>query len=170
MNFIEQIQELWCKIYKERKGIDYHLQEKDNKAIGLLLKKLKTKHPEKNTKEVLELLENYFKDVMLITDNWISKNISLPVLNSRVNEINQHVQEIRRIRNRKKQEEQSKEDLKMLQDTFGGVEQIAGAWSPEKKPVKGNKMTKSEFVKRYGWTRMKEWEEFKNNGYSFIKV
>ena len=176
MTFIEQIQNIWCEEYKKSRGIEYHLQERDSKAVGLLMKKVKAKHPQKNTNEVLSMLRQFFADTLLIQDNWLKNNMTLSVVNSKINEINAHVGTIRQ--NRKKAfeyeklklEERNKPEAELfnplspLKSIFGEVEEIADKFTLVPKPFfKEKPMTKMEYLHRYGSARINEYQDYKKN-------
>ncbi len=160
MNIIELIVKIWCEEYKIKKGTDYFAEKKDRKAVGLLLAKFKKKNPNKNTEDMIEMMRSYFKDVLQIMDGWYAINMSLPLLNSKINEINQHVAEIRRVRKQHKFHDNIGENLKKL-ETSPEAKQIFEKWKPKSKGYRKPQLTRVQFLREYGAARINEYEDYK---------
>lgn len=78
--------------YLQKKGEDYYYTPKDAQAIKQLLNKIKSKMPdeEKDNEESLETNFTAFIQAILNSgkvEKWVLDNLSLPVINSKFNEI-----------------------------------------------------------------------------------
>ena len=124
-DFINYIILIWKEEFKKLKGTDYYEDKKDRKAVGLLLAKFKKKNKDTNSEDMLEIFRTYFRDVLQIPDPWYSKNISLSLLNSKINEINLHVLDLRRVRKQQKNDKETAEDLKRVGKLY--EKEIGGA-------------------------------------------
>ena len=165
-DIIEYIINIWKEEFKKSRKMDYYTELKDNKAVGLLLKKFKAKYPGKNTEQMLEMMRTYFKDCLLVQDDWYKKNMSLTLINSKVNEINQQVAELRRVRRVVDDANEVKKDIGAVGELFGNeIKQVAEVWNPKAKGKerKNVRLTKAEFIRQYGADYLPKWAEYKEN-------
>lgn len=92
-DFIDKIVDLFANKYSEVHGSDYIIQAKDKKAAGRILnryKKFNQKNSiEKNSEETLKDFEHIFIRVLNVKDTWYFNNMTLTLLDSKANEINQ---------------------------------------------------------------------------------
>lgn len=94
-DFLNLVIDLFCIEYKNSKGRDYisigtkknKYAGKDRRAVGLLLTFFKRHYPNENSEQMLSRFERFFKLVFQIKNNWLSENLTLPILNSKINEI-----------------------------------------------------------------------------------
>ena len=61
---------------------------KERVAASKILSAYKTKYPDANSDETLTGLREYFKSCCEIPDQWLQKNMGLPIIVSKFNEIN----------------------------------------------------------------------------------
>lgn len=92
--FIEEVIEIFKVKYKEKKGNDYislgkagQSAGKDRQAIGSLLTFMKSRMPELNSDQMKLKFENLFNACFTIEDSWLSNNMTLPIISSKINEI-----------------------------------------------------------------------------------
>lgn len=161
-DFINYIILIWREEYKKLKGTDYYANKKDRKAVGLLLLRFKDKHPKKSSEDMLEILRSYFREVLQIQDSYYSKNITLALLNSKINEINQYVLELRQVRKQQKGDKETAEDLKkvgkLYEKEVGGVFKL---WPKKDSNYKPPFMTRIQFLREFKATRINEYEDYK---------
>lgn len=94
-DFLDSIIDLFCVEYKNTKQRDYistgtkknKYAGKDRKAVGLLLAFFKRHYPNENSNQIKNRFEKFFKLVFQIKNHWLSENLTLPILNSKINEI-----------------------------------------------------------------------------------
>ena len=161
-DFIGFIILIWREEYKKLKGIDYYEDKKDRKATGLLLAKFKKKNADTNSEDMLEIFRTYFRDVLRIPDPWYSKNMTLTLLNSKINEIYQHVLDLRRVRKQQKNDKETAEDLKRVGKLY--EKEVGGAfkpWSRKESNYKPPFMTRIQFLKEFKAPRINEYEDYK---------
>ena len=161
-DFIEFIIDIWKEEYKKLKGTDYFESPKDKKAAGLLLTKFKKKNPEKNSEEMLEIIRSYFREVLQIQDLWYSKNMSLSLLNSKVNELNQYVLELRNVRKHQKNDKETAEDLKSVEKLY--EKEVGGAfkpWAKKESHYKPPYLSRVQFLREFGAARINEYDEYR---------
>jgi hypothetical protein len=164
-DIIEYIINIWKEEFKRSRKIDYYTGGKDNKAVGLLLAKFKKKYPDKNTEEMVEMMRSYFRDCLEVQEDWYKKNMSLPLINSKVNEINQQVAELRRVRRVVNDANETKKDIDAVGKLFGDeIKQVAEVWNPkEQKKKKNVRLTKVQFIQQYGHDYLPKWPKYKEN-------
>jgi len=85
-NFIDELIEIFCLEYYESKGIEYMPQEKDKKAIGMLLGGYKKKNPESDSEKCKLDFKNLFQAACSINDDKFLSQITLSFLNSQINQ------------------------------------------------------------------------------------
>ena len=161
-DFINHIILIWKEEYKKLKGIDYYESVKDKKAAGLLLAKFKKKNPEKNSEEMLEIIRSYFREVLQIQDLWYSKNMSLSLLNSKVNELNQYVLELRNVRKQQKNDKETAKDLKSVEKLY--EKEVGGVFKPWSKKDSGYKppyLSRVQFLREFKAAKHNEYEDYK---------
>ena len=161
-DFIGFIILIWREEYRKLKGIDYYEDKKDRKATGLLLAKFKKKNKDTDTENMCSIFRTYFRDVLRIPDPWYSKNISLSLLNSKINEINLHVLDLRRVRKQQKNDKETAEDLKKVGKLY--EKEVGGAFKPWPKKESNYKppfMTKLQFLRERGAPRIGEYDDYK---------
>ena len=161
-DFIKYIVLIWKEEYKKLKGIDYYESGKDKKAVGLLLSKFKKKNPEKNSEDMLEIIRSYFREALQIQDNYYSKNMSLTLLNSKVNEIHQYVLELRKVRKQQKDDKETAKDLKSVEKLY--EKEIGGVFKPWSKKDSGYKppyLTRVQFLREFKAARINEYPDYK---------
>ena len=147
-DFINYIILIWKEEFKKLKGIDYYEDKKDRKAVGLLLAKFKKKNKDTNSEDMLEIFRTYFREVLQIQDPWYSKNMTLSLLNSKINEIYQHVLDLRRVRKQQKNDKETAENLKKMEKTYGS--ELKGTykfWQPDKSIKIEKLLSKIEFLR-----------------------
>lgn len=88
-DFIDELIEIWCEEYKEDRGIDYVVHEKDRAATGIILKNFKKDNTKLTSQETAESLRLYFRKAIKIRGEPFFENITLTRLNGQVNEYNQ---------------------------------------------------------------------------------
>lgn len=150
---------VWCEEFKLARHTDYFASPKDRKAMGLLLTKFKKKNSDINGEDMCEKIRGYFKEALRIQDSWYAKNMTLSVLDSHINKINQYILEYRRVTKQIKEADEIREGLKALE---GVVKEVL--WQPKtdekrKRPY----MSRVEFLRQYGSARINEYEDYKNN-------
>jgi hypothetical protein len=158
MDFIDRIINCWLTEYKIQRNLDYEVAEKDRKAVGLMLKRAKELNPDDNSEAILKKFENLFKQALAIKDDFINKNMTLPFLNSQINKIKVEIQKQKTRNNIQSYKPLSEQEFKKV---FPGAE-LVGVFNfktPLGKNI-GKPMTKSEYVKKYGWARVNEYKEY----------
>lgn len=89
-DFIDKIVDLFKDAYEKNFELPYEITNKGKEkgCAGKILKIYKDKCPEANSEETLKALEIYFNSCCQIEDNWLSQNMSLPIILNKFNEIN----------------------------------------------------------------------------------
>jgi len=159
-DFINYIILIWREEYKKlREGTNYFEDKKDRKAVGLLLAKFKKKNEGTGSEDMCEIFRKYFRDVLQIQDPWYSKNMSLSLLNSKINQLNQHVLELRKVRKQQKGDRETAKDLKKVAKIYekeiGGVFKL---WPQKNSNYKPPFMTKLQFLREHGASRIGEYD------------
>ena len=85
MDYINQIIEIYKEEYQESRGLEYHSSAKDRSAVGKLQRLYKNK--DKNTQDSLLDFRSFFKKCLEIEDKWLFENMTLSIINSKINEI-----------------------------------------------------------------------------------
>ena len=163
-DFIKYVIDIFREEFaKERDGAIYYDSEKDRGAVGKLLAKFKKRHPKKESEDMCDMLREYFKDALRLQDNWYHSNMSLPLINSKVNEINQQIKELRFVKGQQRKDKKVKDGLENMRKFYGA--EIEEIWNPKKKDkdYKNPHLTKVEFLRQVGYARMNEWKIYKNN-------
>ncbi len=86
-DFIDQIINIFSDLFYQSRGFEYVKSGKDRKAVGSLLKQYKAKNPNSNSEQTLKDFGTFFKQCLAIDDKWYSENMTLPIINSKINEI-----------------------------------------------------------------------------------
>ena len=99
---IQTFQESYFEVFQN----DYSIlsKGKERAAAGKLLALYKKKNPDSGSEETLKSLKSYFTECCSIQDEWLQKNMSLSIIISKFNEINNT---IRKSKNGRKQQERS---------------------------------------------------------------
>ncbi len=89
-DFIDRIIAAFASEYERANGSIYSTvnKGKERSAAAKLHKEFRTRHPQKNTEETLAWMEKYFETLFKIDNKWYRDNMSLPLLISKFNEIN----------------------------------------------------------------------------------
>jgi len=90
-DFISEIIEIFSETYEKHKGIGYIANGKDRRAVGLLLRSYRDKNKGKKTAECLTDFKMFFEACFTIPDSWIIEHISLPIINSKINDIRSYL-------------------------------------------------------------------------------
>jgi hypothetical protein len=102
-DFIDQIIEIFSEEYHVINQIEYNIisRGKERAAASKILKLHKDKHPEMDSAQTLDSLRTYFQMCVGINDEWLRSNMSLPIIVSKFNEINNILRngKIKRINN-----------------------------------------------------------------------
>ena len=161
-DFIGFIILIWREEYRKLKGIDYYEDKKDRKATGLLLAKFKKKNKDTDTENMCEIFRRYFREVLQIQNSYYSKNMTLSLLNSNINQINQYVLELRQVRKQQKGDKETTEVLKKMEKTYGSeLEGTFKPWSRKESNYKPPFMTRIQFLKEFKAARINEYPEYK---------
>lgn len=84
-DFIDQIVTQFAEAHGSYEVLN---KGKERKAAGILLSHYKKKFPAAGAEETLKGLRAYFEKCLQINDSWMNKNMSLPLIVSKFNEIN----------------------------------------------------------------------------------
>jgi hypothetical protein len=90
-DFIDNIINCFAEKYEEIRGLKYEITNKgkERSAASKILEIYKGKYPKANTESVLEGLKIYFESCVSITsDDWLNKNMGLPIIIDKFNVIN----------------------------------------------------------------------------------
>lgn len=89
-DFIDRIIEVFASSFSRIRGIDYTVTNKgkERSAAAKILKIYKDKYPNMDTESTLAGLQGYFEKCIVIQDNWLNNNMSLPMIINKFNEIN----------------------------------------------------------------------------------
>lgn len=89
-DFLSKIIGAFQTSYFEIFGTEYVLMAKgkERAAASKILQLYKTKYPDANSETTIESLSAFFKNCCMIPDDWLQKNMSLPIIVSKFNEIN----------------------------------------------------------------------------------
>ena len=85
-NFIDELTELFAVNYTAHKGLEYIIQDKDKKAIGMLLAGYKKKNPQSDSEKCKFDFNNLFNAACSISDDKFLSQITLSTLNSQINQ------------------------------------------------------------------------------------
>lgn len=101
-DFLSKIIEAFQSSYFEILGIDYVVMSKgkERSAASKLLQEYKKKYPDAKTDEVISGLSGYFRSCCEVQDEWLRKNMSLSIIVSKFNEINNIIKNGRNNKNR----------------------------------------------------------------------
>lgn len=90
-SFIDDIILLFQQTYAQVRGSPYTVvhRGKERKAASQLLQLFRKRFPQSNSDEILAGLKAYFQSTCAITDDWLHRNMSLSIMTSKFNEINQ---------------------------------------------------------------------------------
>lgn len=86
-DFIEKVINVFKSQYLVYRDLEYISSSKDRSAVGKLLKSYKSKNKDSNEEKTLKDFELFFNQCLSITDNWYFENMTLPIINSKLNEI-----------------------------------------------------------------------------------
>jgi phage replication O-like protein O len=84
-DFIDQIIQIFKEEYFKVKGFEYRSNGVDRKAAGQLLKEYKRDN--KDSQETLNDFRDFFKKCLSINDKWYYEHMTIPLINSKLNEI-----------------------------------------------------------------------------------
>ncbi len=90
-DFVETLLEIFCKVYKDNRDVDYILLNKGKERQNILKvakgleKFLKSRGEVLKTEEFLERFEEFLRECFSVRDDWRRKNISPSILNSHFN-------------------------------------------------------------------------------------
>lgn len=89
-DFVDQVIDIFASEYESMNQIQYAqiAKGKERSAAGKILKLHKERHPEMTSDETLRSLQIYFRACVAITDDWLRNNMSLSIIVSKFNEIN----------------------------------------------------------------------------------
>lgn len=89
-DYIDSIIGEFSKTYEERYNIPYVVvaRGKERDAAGRLAKIYKDKYPESDTDQALDAFRIFFSDAMMINDSFLQNNMTLPMVVSKINDIN----------------------------------------------------------------------------------
>lgn len=90
-DFIQNIISVFSEEYFLSRETAYEITApgKERSAAGKILALYKKKYPEAGSEEALEGLRAYFQRALQIKDTWMHNNMTLPIIASKFNEINQ---------------------------------------------------------------------------------
>jgi len=90
LDFIDQIILAWQEVHSIVRKSDYAItaRGKERAAAGKVLDIFKKKYPEDNSEMIMNRMREYFAKCLNISDDWLWKNMSLPIIISKFNEIN----------------------------------------------------------------------------------
>ena len=90
IDFLDLAIEEFKRIYEESNELPYVVMSKgkERSAIGKLTAQYKSVHPDHNSDETIKGLGLYFDKVVNINDSWLRSNMTLPILMSKFNEVN----------------------------------------------------------------------------------
>jgi len=90
IDFLDIVIEEFKRLYEESNELPYAVinKGKERAATGKLLAQYKISHPDHNSNETIEGLSLYFDKVVNINDPWLRANMTLPILMSKFNEVN----------------------------------------------------------------------------------
>jgi len=86
LTFIDELIEIFSKEYYELKGIEYLTSAKDKKAVGMLLAGYKKKNKDADSEKCKNDFKNLFQAACSINDDKFLSQITLPFLNSQINQ------------------------------------------------------------------------------------
>ena len=103
VDFLSKIITAFQYSYFEIFGISYVVMSvgKERAAASKLVEEYKKKYPDAKTEQVIAGLSDYFKQCCRVPDEWLRKNMSLPIIVSKFNEINNHINNAKDKRNNK---------------------------------------------------------------------
>ena len=88
MDFIDELINIWLIEYKiHRFDLEYEVQDKDRKAVGLMLNRAKKQNPNLNSEEMKKRFTNLFRQALKISDPFLYDGMTLPFLNSQINRV-----------------------------------------------------------------------------------
>lgn len=89
-DFLDEVINQFTEVYEEIRGDEYLITNrgKERAAAGKLLAIYKAKNPDQTADETLAGMRAYFARCAGITDQWLYDNMSLTIINSKLNEIN----------------------------------------------------------------------------------
>jgi hypothetical protein len=89
-DFVDKVIDVFAIEYESMNQIKYVQisKGKERSAAGKILKLHKEHHPEMTTEETLKSLQIYFRVCVAINDEWLRNNMSLSIIVSKFNEIN----------------------------------------------------------------------------------
>lgn len=90
IDFLDIVIEEFKRLYEESNELPYAVinKGKERAATGKLIAQYKIAHPDHNSNETIEGLSLYFDKVVNINDSWLRANMTLPILMSKFNEVN----------------------------------------------------------------------------------
>jgi len=90
IDFLDLVIEEFKRLYEESNELPYAVinKGKERAATGKLIAQYKSVHPDHNSDETIKGLGLYFDKVVNINDSWLRSNMTLPILMSKFNEVN----------------------------------------------------------------------------------
>ena len=86
-DFIDKIIDVFAQKYFEYRDLEYVSTGKDRSAVGKLLKTYKSNNESADTDQTLKDFELFFDQCLRIQDRWYWDNMTLSIINSKLNEI-----------------------------------------------------------------------------------
>jgi len=133
-----------------------------------LLKKYKHKTTA-DSEQTEKDFRGFFRRCLNVDDKWFKKNATLPVINSKINEYKVLIAGQNRDRKARIKEQKETEERKALEanliEVFGKeIKEIGGSMAMPKREF--NKlpekiMTRVEYLRRYGYGRLNDYEGYK---------
>jgi len=88
-DFVNDIIDVFKSAYRVARGADYIITNKgkERSAAGKLISVYKNKHPDHTRQQTVQAFIQFFNDCLQLDDPWLHDNMSLPIINSKINEI-----------------------------------------------------------------------------------
>lgn len=120
-DFIDQIILQFQNAYREIRAEDYEIMNKgkERSAAAIILALYKKKYPESDSEQTLSGLKSYFLSVCEIKDEWLYRNMSLSIIRSKFNEINQTIKRNGKNINRKTVAERFESADRLIDELYG---------------------------------------------------
>lgn len=96
-NLHDELKNIFLTGYYKLLGRNYIWSAKDNRALGQLIAKMRLHHNDKlTTDEMKQAIRDFFYIPFKIKNDWYSKNFSMPIINSKFNELMNEQTELNR--------------------------------------------------------------------------
>lgn len=86
-DFLDEIVLLFAELFENEYKLPYISNGKDRSAVGKLLSSYKKSNPSSDAEQTKKDLHSFFNKCLRIEDKWLRDNMSLPLINSKINEI-----------------------------------------------------------------------------------